>query len=78
MQNHFVEGAPDAIGPYCHAVRTGNLVFCSGQAALDPATMELVGESVGEQTEQTLKNIIKSLMKAVVYYITFYYTLGGR
>ena len=49
--------APEAIGPYCHAVQTGNLVFCSGQTPLDPATMEIAGVGIEEQTERALKNI---------------------
>lgn len=57
MIQHNVDGAPKAIGPYCHAVETGNLLFCSGQTPLDPETMEVVGESVTEQTERVLANI---------------------
>ena len=38
-------GAPPAIGPYCHAVRAGDLLICSGQIPLDPASGEIVGES---------------------------------
>jgi 2-iminobutanoate/2-iminopropanoate deaminase len=57
MQTHLVEGAPEAIGPYCHAMQSGNLIFCSGQTPLDPATMKLVGKDIGEQTEQALKNL---------------------
>ena len=44
MQTKFVDGAPAAIGPYCHAMQSGNLIFCSGQTPLDPATMQLVGD----------------------------------
>ena len=51
------EQAPAAIGPYSQAVTTGNLVFCSGQIPLDPATMTLVGETAAAQTEQVLKNL---------------------
>src|SRR5215212_11432610 len=43
------DGAPAAIGPYSHAVRTGDLLFCSGQIPLDPDTGELVGETPAEQ-----------------------------
>jgi 2-iminobutanoate/2-iminopropanoate deaminase len=50
-------GAPAAIGPYTHAVRTGNLLFCSGQVALDPQTGELVGETPAEQARQCLRNL---------------------
>ena len=41
-------GAPAAIGPYNHAVRTGNLLFCSGQIPLDPDTGEIVGSTPAE------------------------------
>lgn len=57
METLIVEGAPAAIGPYSHAVRTGNLVFCSGQTPLDPATMKLVGSTIEEQTEQVFDNL---------------------
>ncbi|HIP70917.1 MAG TPA: hypothetical protein EYH05_05930, partial [Anaerolineae bacterium] len=41
-----ISEAPQAIGPYCHAMKSGNLIFCSGQAPLDPATMTLVGNTI--------------------------------
>ncbi|MGZ4279267.1 MAG: RidA family protein [Solirubrobacteraceae bacterium] len=50
-------GAPDAVGPYSHAVRSGGLLFCSGQTPLDPATGKLVEGSVGEQTRRCLENL---------------------
>jgi 2-iminobutanoate/2-iminopropanoate deaminase len=50
-------GAPSAIGPYSHAVRTGGLLFCSGQVALDPDTGELTGDTVGEQARRCLENL---------------------
>jgi 2-iminobutanoate/2-iminopropanoate deaminase len=50
-------GAPAAIGPYSHAVRTGSLLFCSGQIPLDPATGKLVGASAAEQARQCLTNL---------------------
>jgi 2-iminobutanoate/2-iminopropanoate deaminase len=49
--------APAAIGPYSHAVRTGSLLFCSGQIPLDPATGEIVGETPAEQARQCLLNL---------------------
>jgi 2-iminobutanoate/2-iminopropanoate deaminase len=49
--------APAAVGPYSHAVRTGDLVFCSGQVALDPASGELVGSTAAEQTRQVMQNL---------------------
>ena len=50
-------GAPPAIGPYSHAVRTGGLLFCSGQVALDPETGELDGATPGEQAGRCLQNL---------------------
>jgi 2-iminobutanoate/2-iminopropanoate deaminase len=50
-------GAPDAVGPYSHAVRSGGLLFCSGQTPLDPATGKLVEGPVGEQTRRCLENL---------------------
>jgi 2-iminobutanoate/2-iminopropanoate deaminase len=50
-------GAPEAIGPSSHAVRTGGLLFCSGQIPLDPATGELVGATAAEQARRCLQNL---------------------
>jgi 2-iminobutanoate/2-iminopropanoate deaminase len=49
--------APAAIGPYSQAIKAGNLLFCSGQIALDPKTMNMVGSTAAEQAEQVLKNL---------------------
>ncbi|MGI8494725.1 MAG: RidA family protein [Pyrinomonadaceae bacterium] len=49
--------APGAIGPYSQAIKTGNLVFVSGQIPIDPKTGEFVSHDVAEQTEQVLKNL---------------------
>ncbi|MBC8335824.1 MAG: RidA family protein [Anaerolineales bacterium] len=57
MQIHNIEGAPEAIGPYSHAIQSGNLVFCSGQTPVDPATMKIVGTTIEEQTERALQNL---------------------
>ncbi len=51
------ENAPGAIGPYSQAVKAGNMVFCSGQIPIDPATGEFVSDDVARQTEQVLKNL---------------------
>ena len=51
------ENAPGAIGPYSQAVKTGNMVFCSGQIPIDVATGEFVSDDVAEQTRQVLKNL---------------------
>jgi 2-iminobutanoate/2-iminopropanoate deaminase len=49
--------APAAIGPYSHAVRTGGLLFCSGQIPLDPATGEIAGATPGDQARRCLENL---------------------
>jgi 2-iminobutanoate/2-iminopropanoate deaminase len=50
-------GAPDAVGPYTHAVRAAGLLFCSGQVPLDPSTSTLVEGSLGDQTRRCLENL---------------------
>ena len=50
-------GAPPAIGPYSHAVRVGELLFCSGQIPLDPQTGEIVGATAAEQARRCLENL---------------------
>lgn len=56
MKNVFSKNAPEAIGPYCHAVVVNNMVYTSGQI---PLTLqgELVSEDVQEQTKQVLDNL---------------------
>ncbi len=49
--------APAAVGPYSHAVRSGDFLFLSGQTPLDPATGALVEGDVGAQTRQCLRNL---------------------
>jgi 2-iminobutanoate/2-iminopropanoate deaminase len=46
-----------AVGPYNHAVRVGDLLFCSGQIPLDPATGALVTGDIKTQAERVLENI---------------------
>jgi 2-iminobutanoate/2-iminopropanoate deaminase len=49
--------APAAIGPYSHAVRTGGLLFCSGQIPLHPESGDLVGDTPAEQAQRCLENL---------------------
>jgi 2-iminobutanoate/2-iminopropanoate deaminase len=49
--------SPAPVGPYSHAVRIGDLLFCSGQIPLDPATGSLAGDGIQAQTEQVLLNV---------------------
>lgn len=57
--------APAPVGPYNQAVRAGNLLFCSGQIALDPDSGILVGEGdVALETRQVLANLVAVLAAA--------------
>ena len=77
MESVNVPDAPNAIGPYCHAMKVGNLIFCSGQTPLDPDTMKLVGTNIEEQTKRVLENLsivlsgenltLKNVVKTTVY-----------
>jgi 2-iminobutanoate/2-iminopropanoate deaminase len=59
------KNAPAAIGPYSQAIRAGELVFCSGQIALDPNTGEVVGAGdVAAQTRQVMDNLSAVLAEA--------------
>ncbi|HWE11986.1 MAG TPA: Rid family detoxifying hydrolase [Solirubrobacteraceae bacterium] len=49
--------APQAIGPYVHAVAAGGLVFCSGQIPLDPRSGEIVGATPADQAGRCLENL---------------------
>ena len=49
--------APGAIGPYSQGMKSGKLVFTSGQIPLDPATGTIVGDTIEAQSEQALKNL---------------------
>jgi 2-iminobutanoate/2-iminopropanoate deaminase len=55
--------APRAIGPYSQGVRTGSLLFTSGQIALDPETQQVVAGGISEQTEQVFANL-KAILEA--------------
>ena len=59
MTRHIIEtsDAPAALGPYSQAVRYGNLVFLSGQVALDPAVGKLVEGDIAAQTRQVFLNL---------------------
>ena len=55
--------APRAIGPYSQAVRAGNLLFTSGQVALDPETQQVVPGGIVEQTSRVFANL-KAILEA--------------
>ena len=63
IERIMAPGGPSPRGPYSHAVRAGDFIFVSGQAALDPATNTSVPGTVAAETHQTIKNI-QSILQA--------------
>jgi 2-iminobutanoate/2-iminopropanoate deaminase len=49
--------SPAAVGPYNHAVRIGDLLFCAGQIPIEPATGNLISGDIKAQTERVLQNV---------------------
>jgi 2-iminobutanoate/2-iminopropanoate deaminase len=77
MEKITAKDAPEAIGPYSHAVRSGPLCFTSGQIPVDPSTGSLVEDDITAQTRQVLANLktvleaaglgLKDVVKTTVY-----------
>ena len=69
--------APNAVGPYSQAIHAGDLIFTSGQVALDPKTGKMVAGGIKEQARQVLENLkaileaagtdLSKVLKATVY-----------
>lgn len=57
MEKIYTENAPAAIGPYSQAMKTGNLIYTSGQIPIDPKTGEIAAQDITGQTEQVMKNL---------------------
>ena len=64
MKKISTKDAPAAIGPYTQAIVTGNLVFTSGQIAIDPTDGQVHAVTIEEQTERVCKNLSAVLMAA--------------
>ena len=64
MKYISTDKAPAAIGPYSQAIVTGNLLFASGQIAINPATGEVLNGTIEEQTELVCQNIGEILKAA--------------
>ena len=60
----YTKNAPDAIGPYTQAKIVGNLVFTSGQIAIDPKAGDVVAKTIEEQTKQVCENLKAVLTEA--------------
>jgi len=56
--------APAPIGPYSQAILVNNVLYASGQIAIDPATNELVTANVEDETHQVMKNVAAILKEA--------------
>lgn len=59
----FTEKAPAPIGPYNQAVLVGNMLYTSGQIAINPITNELVLENIESETKQVMENL-KAVLEA--------------
>ena len=57
MEKIYTKNAPDAIGPYSQAVKCGNMLFTSGQIAINPASSQVEANDIVGQTEQVCKNL---------------------
>ncbi len=57
-------GAPKAIGPYSPAIRAGQLLFVSGQVAIDPATGNMIEGGIADETRRVLDNVGALLLAA--------------
>jgi len=64
MKNIYTDKAPAAVGPYSQAVEVGEMVFTSGQIAIDPAVGKIVATDIEGQTEQCCKNLGEVLKAA--------------
>ena len=63
MEKVFTEKAPAAIGPYSQAMKTGNLLYTSGQIPIDPATGNVEAADITAQTEQVMQTL-KTVLEA--------------
>ncbi|CAD5251012.1 MULTISPECIES: RidA family protein [unclassified Imperialibacter] len=63
MKKIHSDEAPKAIGPYSQAIRSGGLIFCSGQTPIVPDTNKMVEGEIGPQTRQALMNL-SAVLKA--------------
>ncbi|MCU0357050.1 MAG: RidA family protein [Cyclobacteriaceae bacterium] len=59
----YSDQAPEPIGPYSQAIQSGNILFVSGQIAINRATGQLVTGTIPEETEQVMKNL-KAVLQA--------------
>ena len=66
METITTQKAPQAIGPYSQAVKYKNILFISGQIAIDPSTNQLIKGDIKDQTELIMQNL-GEILKAAGY-----------
>ena len=66
MEKIYTKNAPEAIGPYSQAMKVGNLVFTSGQIAINPASGNVEATDIEGQTKQVCENLKAVLAAAGV------------
>jgi len=59
----FTDKAPAPIGPYNQAILVGNMLYTSGQIAINPLTNELVLDNIETETKQVMENL-KAVLEA--------------
>ncbi len=57
LKKIYTSNAPEPVGPYSQAIRSGEYLFCSGQIPLDAKTGEIAGSDIKTQTQKVMKNI---------------------
>ena len=65
----FSKNAPEPIGPYSQGVKVGNVLYTSGQIALDPDSGDLINENITEETHAVMKNLDAVLAAAQFSFI---------
>jgi len=83
MKMISTEKAPHAIGPYSQAIKTGHVLYLSGQLPVNPETNEIVSTDIKEQTKQVMENIqailetenltIKNIVKTTIFLKDLYH-----
>lgn len=64
METIYTKNAPDAIGPYSQAIKAGNVIYTSGQIAINPATGNIEADDIESQSKQVMKNLTAVLEAA--------------
>lgn len=60
----YSSNAPEPIGPYSQAIKAGNMLFVSGQIAINKSSGEMITATIVEETEQVMKNLSEILLAA--------------